>query len=113
MKRYLSTPIMHRAVEYDGLVYVGGTIADDDTAGMKEQAASVFRKIDSYLAEAGTDKTKLLSCTIFVTDLSQKAEMNAAWQEWLEPAHMPSRATIGVSDLGGNLLIEVTAIARK
>lgn len=91
----------------------GGTIADDGTLGMKEQAVDVFRKIDSYLAEAGTDKTKLLSCTIFVTDLSKKAEMNAAWQEWLEPAHMPSRATIGAADLGGNILIEVTAIACK
>lgn len=113
MKRHIPTPIMHRVVESDGLVYVGGTIADDDTLGMKDQAADVFRKIDGYLAEAGTDRTKILSCTIFVTDLSLKGEMNAAWQEWLEPADMPSRATVGVADLGGNVLIEVTAIARK
>ena len=113
MKRHIPTPIMHRVVESDGLVFVGGTIADDDTLGMKDQADSVFSKIDSYLAEAGTDKTKILSCTIFVTDLAQKAEMNAAWQDWLEPAHMPTRATIGVADLGGNILIEVTAVARK
>ena len=113
IKRSIRTPIMHRVVEANGLVFVGGTIADDTTLSMGGQTENILKKIDSYLAEAGTDKTKLVAATIFVTDLSKKKEMDAAWTAWLSPEILPVRATVGVADLGGGALIEIVVTAAK
>jgi len=105
--------IGHKAVEHEGVVYVGGLIASDLSKDMKGQTAEIAEKIDAVLAEQGTDKTRLLSATIFVTDLNQRPSMNEAWTEWLPAETRPARATIGVNDLGAGVLIEVTAVAAK
>lgn len=112
-QRYLQTPIMHRVVEHNGIVYVGGTTCDDESLDMAGQTREIMAKIDKYLAEAGTDKTKLLSATIFVTDLNMKPEMDKVWKEWVDPSLLPTRATVGVADLGDTTLIEIVVTAYK
>lgn len=112
IKRSIRTPIMHRAVEANGFVYVGGTIADDTSVSMGEQTRNILGKIAGYLKEAGTDVTKVVSASIFVTDLSKKKEMDAVWTEFFGD-HLPARATVGVADLGGGALIEVVVTATK
>lgn len=112
-ERHLRTPIMHRVVEHNGIVYVGGTTCDDESLDMAGQTREILAKIDRYLAEAGTDKTKLLTATIFVTDLGKKPEMDAVWKAWITPEELPTRATVGVADLGGDTLIEVVVSAYK
>src|SRR5918993_2393578 len=102
--RNIGTPIMHRAVEANGMVYVGGTIADDTSVSMGEQTRNILGKIAEYLKEAGTDPTKVVAASIFVTDLSKKKEMDAVWTEFFGD-HLPARATVGVADLGGGALI--------
>ena len=109
--RSIRTPIMHRAVEANGFVFVGGTIADDTSVSMGEQTRNILGKIAGYLKEAGTDKTRIVSASIFVTDLSKKKEMDAAWTEFFGD-DLPTRATVGVADLGG-ALIEVVVTALK
>jgi len=113
IKRTGPMAIGHKAVEHSNIVYVGGLIASDLSKDMKGQTEEIAAKIDTVLAEQGTDKSKLLSATIFVTDLNQRPAMNEAWAAWLSPADLPARATIGVNDLGKGVLIEVTAIAAK
>lgn len=81
--RNVRTPIMHRAVEANGTVYVGGTIGDDTSVSMGEQTRNILSKIAGYLREAGTDQSNVVSAAIFVTDLSQKKEMDAVWTELL------------------------------
>lgn len=110
--RSIRTPIMHRAVEAGGFVFVGGTIADDTSVSMGEQTRNILGKIAGYLKEAGTDKSRVVSASIFVTDLSKKKEMDAAWTEFFG-GHLPTRATVGVADLGGGALIEVVVTALK
>jgi enamine deaminase RidA (YjgF/YER057c/UK114 family) len=110
--RNIRTPIMHRAVEANGFVFVGGTIADDTSVSMGEQTRNILGKIAGYLTEAGTDKSRVVSAAIFVTDLSRKKEMDAAWTEFFGD-HLPARATVGVADLGGGALIEVVITALK
>lgn len=110
--RKIRTPIMHRAVESGGLVFVGGTIADDTAVPMGEQTRNILGKIAGYLNEAGSDMRHVLSATIFVTDLSKKKEMDAVWTEVFGD-DLPARATVGVADLGGGALIEVVVTARK
>lgn len=106
------TPIMHRTVEANGFVFVGGTVADDATLSMGGQTQQIVDKLDRYLAAAGTDKTKLVAAQLFVTDLNLKGEMNAVWTAWLG-ADLPTRATVGVADLGAGILIEVVVTAIK
>lgn len=113
INRYIRTPIMHRVVEAGGLIFIGGTVADDMSVGMRGQTEEILRKFDAYLAEAGSDKRHLVSATIFVTDLGLKKEMDDVWKAWLSPEDLPCRATVGVADLGEDTLIEITAIARK
>ncbi|WP_142846734.1 RidA family protein [Telmatospirillum sp. J64-1] len=113
VKRYLKTPIMHRAVEANGFVFFGGITADDRTAGMKGQTEEILAKLEKYLAEAGTDKTKIVTATCYVMDLGMKDEMNAAWVEWFGAENLPSRATLGVSELGKGALLEVVVTAVK
>lgn len=112
IKRSIRTPIMHRAVEANGFVFVGGTIADDTKVSMGEQTRNILGKIEGYLKEAGTDKGRVVAAQIFVTDLSHKKEMDAAWTEFFGDS-LPSRATVGVADLGGGALIEVVVTAFK
>ena len=109
--RHMRTPIMHRAVEHAGTVYVAGVIGDDVAQSMKGQTASALSKIEKVLVEAGTSKRNLLSATLYITDMSQKGAMNEAWGEWLTTGTMPTRATIGVADLGENVLIEIVVTA--
>ena len=110
--RSIRTPIMHRAVEANGFVFIGGTIADDTSVSMGDQTRNILGKIAGYLKEAGSDKTRIVSTSIFVTDLSKKKEMDAVWTEFLGD-NLPTRATVGVADLGGGALIEVVVTALK
>ncbi|MFN8723306.1 MAG: RidA family protein [Rhodospirillales bacterium] len=109
--RHGQTPIMHRAVAHGGTLYLGGIVAEDFTLDMEGQTAQVCRKIDAVLASAGSDRSRLLAATIYITDMSMKDKMNAAWTAWLAPDQRPTRATIGVADLGKGVLIEIVVTA--
>lgn len=106
------TPIMHRTVEANGFVFVGGTVADDATLPMGGQTQQIVDKLDRYLAAAGTDKSKIVAAQLYATDLSLKGEMNAVWTQWLG-SDLPTRATVGVADLGPGYLLEVVITAVK
>ena len=109
--RYLPTPVLHRVVEKDGLVFVGGTSCDDTSLDIAGQTRGTIDKLETYLAEAGSDKTKLLFATIYLADLDLKAAMSDVWAEWIPADFLPARATICPANLGGETLIEVTLIA--
>src|SRR6185312_10842629 len=67
---------LSKVVEHNGTVYVAGTTAEDKSAGMKQQTEQVLAKIDALLARCGTNKSKLLSATVYISDMGQKAAMN-------------------------------------
>ena len=111
IERHLRTPIMHRVVAHGGVLYFGGIVAEDRSASMKGQTEQILARIGALLEETGSDKGKVLAATIYITDMALKDEMNEAWTAWFEPAHLPSRATIGVAELGPKVLIEVVITA--
>lgn len=113
INRYVRTPIMHRAVEANGLIFFGGVIADDFSLDMKGQTQQVLDKLEKFLGEAGTDKTKIVAATAYVADLSKKGLMDEVWSEWFQPENLPARATIGVADLGENVLFELVVTSVK
>jgi 2-iminobutanoate/2-iminopropanoate deaminase len=110
--RSIRTPIQNRVVQAGSLVFVGGTIADDTTQSMGPQTQNILTKIEAYLGEVGLDRKAIVATTIFVTDLSQKKEMDAVWTAFFGD-ELPTRATVGVADLGGGALIEVVTTATK
>lgn len=111
IKRHIQTRINHRVVEAGGILHFGGLIADDLSLDMKGQTAQICAKIDKLLAEVGSNKEKLVTAMLYITDFDQKEGMNDAWLEWLPAEHLPTRATIGVAELGKNVLIEVVVSA--
>jgi enamine deaminase RidA (YjgF/YER057c/UK114 family) len=98
-----------RAVVHDGLVFTVAT-AREKSASLRAQTRDALAVLDRNLADAGTDKSKLLSATVYITDMARKPEMNEAWLEWVDPANPPQRACIGVT-LEGQDLIEIVAVA--
>lgn len=112
IQRSIRTPIMHRVVESGPFAFVGGTIADDTSLGMGAQTQNILTKIEGYLREVGLDRKAIVAAQIFVTDLSHKKEMDAAWTSFFGDA-LPTRATVGVADLGGGALIEIVVTAAR
>ena len=104
---------MSKVVEHNGVVYVAGNTADDNSVGMKEQTEQVLAKIDGFLAKAGTDKSKLLAATIYVSDMSQKPAMNEAWSAWIDRDNPPTRACVAVELGHPNTLVEIVVNAAK
>lgn len=113
IQRHIPTKIMHRAVEHGGVIYLAGIVADDLSQDMQGQTAQICEKIAQLLKDCGSSKEKLLMASIYITDFAQKDGMNAAWIDWLAADHLPSRATIGVDELGKGVLIEVVVTAAK
>ena len=112
IKRSIRTPIQNRIVETGNLVFVGGVIADDTTQSMGPQTQNILGKIEGYLGEVGLDRKAIVAAQIFVTDLTLKKEMDAVWTGFFG-ADLPTRATVGVADLGGDTMIEIVVSAYK
>lgn len=98
-----------RAVVHDGIVYTVAT-SPDKSPSLYEQTRGALAAIDKNLADAGTNKSRILRATVYITDMSQKGEMNRAWDEWVDPANPPQRACIGVV-LDGKDLVEILVTA--
>jgi enamine deaminase RidA (YjgF/YER057c/UK114 family) len=99
IKRHQAGKLFSAAVEHGGLVYVAGQVADDLTQGARGQTEQVLKKIDAILAAAGTGKSKILSANVWVTDIRNRDEMNAAWTAWADPANLPAHAGRDHGDL--------------
>jgi enamine deaminase RidA (YjgF/YER057c/UK114 family) len=101
-----------RASVYGDLVFLSGAVADDKTLPMKGQTEQVLAKIDGDLAEAGTDKSRILSATVYLADIDRKEEMNEAWMAWMDPDNMPCRTAVGAALTPGTL-VEITVCAAR
>ena len=95
-----------RAVIHKGVVYLSGVVADDKTLSMAGQTEQILKKIDKVLKKAGSNKSKILSAVIYLADMDLKDEMNEVWISWIDPAHLPARAAVGV-DLTLGTLVEI------
>lgn len=111
IKRYDANRVSHLVVEHNGVLYFGGFTADDRSKDLKGQTEEICNKIDGLLRQHGSDKSKLLTATMYVMDFSQREQMNEAWLSWLASGDLPTRATVGVAELGKGALIEVVVSA--
>lgn len=113
IERHGKLDFMHRVVAHGDTLYLGGVVADDVDADMRRQTEQALANLEAVLRSVGSDRTKVLSATIHLTDLSRKAEVNEVWNAWFDPEHMPARAAIGAADLGPGVLLEIVAVAAR
>ena len=99
------------AVMGGGLVWLAGQVADDPSADAEGQTADILGQIDALLAEAGTDKRALLSCTVVLADIRDAPAMNRAWDAWLDRGHKPARMTIEAPLVDPRWKVEITGVA--
>ena len=106
-------PRMSRLVVRGDTVYLCGLTANDPTEDIKGQTRQILDKIDHYLAEAGTDKSKLLQANLWIKNMALFAEMNSVWNAWVDPENPPARACVEAGLARPNLLIEIMVTAAR
>ena len=105
---------MSKAVVHGNTIYLAGQVADKAAGkSVGEQTTEILAIIDGLLAEAGSDKTKILSVNIYLSDIGRFAEMNAVWDTWVPAGHTPARATIEAKLAAPAYTVEIQAIAAK
>lgn len=111
IKRLNPGPRFSAAVIHGDTVYIAGQTASDPSADVRGQTEQVLKKIDDLLAAAGTDKSKLLSATVYLSDIRYFDEMNAVWEAWVDKANLPTRATVEAKLASPKLLVEIVVTA--
>jgi enamine deaminase RidA (YjgF/YER057c/UK114 family) len=112
IERIESNEKLSRAVVYGGFVFLSGQTADDRSLGIEGQCRQALAKVDKFLAEAGTDKSRVLSSQIWLKDVARDfSAMNAVWSAWLTPGCAPARATAQCEMAAPDLLVEIIVTA--
>ena len=96
---------------HGGVAYLAGQVPDDTTQDITGQTAQVLATIDKLLAEAGTDKTRILMAQIFVANMKEFDGMNKAWDAWVAEGNAPPRATIEARLANPDYKVEIVVTA--
>jgi enamine deaminase RidA (YjgF/YER057c/UK114 family) len=102
---------MSQAVVHGQTVYLAGQVADDPRADVAGQTRQILAAIDGLLAEAGTDKMRILSATIYLADIGTFGQMNSVWDTWVPAGHTPARATVEAKLAAPQYKVEIQVIA--
>ncbi|KAF1689042.1 RidA family protein [Pseudoxanthomonas koreensis] len=94
IQRFEVGPRMSELAVYNGVAYLAGQVPEDMDQGIEGQTRQALEAIDALLAQAGSDKTRILRAQIFLADIDDFAGMNKAWDEWVAAGHAPPRATV-------------------
>jgi len=114
IQRLKAGPRMSQAVIHGNTVYLAGQVAQRAPGqSVAEQTRDILAALDELLAEAGTDKSKLLSATIWLVDMNNFAEMNAIWDAWVVPGHTPGRACVEAKLAAPQYTVEIAVIAAR
>ena len=102
------------AVIHGNTVYLSGHVPEASKGqDITAQTRDVLAQIDETLRDCGTDKTKILTATIYLTDMKNFAGMNAVWDQWVAPGHTPARATVEAKLASPDYGIEIVMIAAR
>ncbi len=105
-KRYSEAAI------FNGVVYLAGQVPEATLGGdIVAQTQEVLGLIDKLLAEAGSDKSRILMCQIFIADLADFAGMNSVWDAWVVSGHAPPRATVQAALANPQYRLEIVVTA--
>jgi enamine deaminase RidA (YjgF/YER057c/UK114 family) len=102
---------MSQAVVCGNTVYIAGQVAEEPTAGVAGQTRQVLAAVDRLLESVGSDKTRILSANVYLSDITTFAEMNSVWDEWVSKVHPPARATVEARLASPSFKVEIQVIA--
>jgi enamine deaminase RidA (YjgF/YER057c/UK114 family) len=106
-------PRMSRAVVHGDTVYLSGHVSADRSLGVVGQTRAILERIDQVLAEAGSNKSKLISVQVWLADIATFEEMNEVYDAWVDGAHPPARAAVEAKLASPDYLVEIAAIAAR
>jgi enamine deaminase RidA (YjgF/YER057c/UK114 family) len=113
VSRHDQTAILSQAVEHGDTVYLAGIVAKNIDQDVKGQTKDVLADIDRLLAKCGSNKSKILQATIWVTDIRNRAPMNEVWTAWVDAKNLPARACIEAKLADPKALVEIMVVAAK
>ena len=114
IQRIKPGPRMSGAVVHGNTVYLAGQVAQESAGkSVTEQTKEILSIIDGLLAEAGSDKSKILMANIWITDMGTFQEMNAVWDAWVSAGNTPARATVEAKLATPAFKVEIAVIAAK
>jgi enamine deaminase RidA (YjgF/YER057c/UK114 family) len=111
IKRLESGPRMSQAVIANGFVFLAGQVAPDPSGSVVSQTRQVLGEIDRLLAAAGTSKERILTATIYLSDVGSFGEMNKAWEAWVPADAKPARATVEAKMVAPEYRVEIQVTA--
>ncbi len=111
IQRFHSGPRMSQAVVCNGMVFLAGQVAKDTSQDIGGQTRQVLAAIDELLAEAGSDKSRLLAAQIFLPNIADFAAMNTVWEAWVTPGQTPARATVQAALASPQYKVEIVVTA--
>jgi enamine deaminase RidA (YjgF/YER057c/UK114 family) len=111
LQRFHVGPRLSEMAVHNGVAYLAGQVPDSLDKDIRGQTAEVLAMVDRLLAEAGSDKTRILMAQIFLADLTDFDGMNAVWDAWVPAGHTPPRATVQALLANPGYRIEVVVTA--
>ena len=111
--RHDQSNILSQAVVYGDTVYLAGVVAKGLEKDIKGQTKEILDEIDRLLGKSGSNKSKVLSATIWVTDIRNRAPMNEVWTTWVDAKNLPARAWVEAKLADPRALVEIMIIAAK
>jgi len=109
--RHETGPRMSQANIYNGIVYLAGQVGEGET--VREQTQSILAEIDRLLALSGSSKERILSAQIWLSDMADFSEMNAAWDAWVPAGNAPARATGEAKLAAPKYRVEIIVVAAQ
>lgn len=113
IKRLHVGPRLSQVAIHGNTVYTAGIVANDPSQDAAGQTRQILASIDGYLAEAGTDKTQIVNCTIWLADIKDFAAMNGVWDAWVPKGNAPPRACVESKLAAPQYKVEIRVIAAK
>jgi enamine deaminase RidA (YjgF/YER057c/UK114 family) len=104
---------LSQVVEHGETIYLSGQVADDPSGDVSDQTRQILDKIDLLLAQAGSDRTRLLSANIWLAVATDFAAMSELWEAWIPEGSAPARTTVQATLVLPVYKIEITVIAAK
>ena len=113
IQHYQPTARLSDATVANGFVFLAGQVPENEDADVTAQTANVLAQIDTLLQDLGSDKSKILEATIYITDLASYEGLNRAWDAWVPAGHAPARACVKADLANPDWLVEIklTALA--
>jgi enamine deaminase RidA (YjgF/YER057c/UK114 family) len=114
IQRFDTGPRMSQVVVHGNTVFLAGIVASNAGGqSVTRQTQDILSIIDGHLAKAGSDKSKLLTATIYITDMKNFAEMNAVWDGWVSAGNTPARATVEAKLASPQYNVEIMVTAAR